>query len=68
MVMEGSVQHFSAFNKQVNMLLIDNPERKVMHTQQVELNGFIHSVLIGTKEENNGYRYFKQRSYTDYIQ
>ncbi len=67
-VVQDSVQVFSAFHKQVNVLLIDNPDRKILHTQQVELNGFIHSVLIGTKKESEGYRYFGQRSYVDYIQ
>ena len=67
-IMEDSVQHFYAYNRQVNIFLIDNPERKILHTQQVELNGFIHSVLLNTKFESVDYQYFKQRAYTKFIQ
>jgi hypothetical protein len=44
-----------------------NIDGGIYHTQQVELNGFIHSVLIGTKQENNGYEYYGNRAYADYI-
>ena len=67
-IMEDSVQHFYAYNRQVNVFLIDNPERKILHTQQVELNGFVHSVLLNTKFESVDYQYFKQRAYTKFIQ
>jgi hypothetical protein len=34
---------------------------------QVVLNGFIHSMLSGTRYENKGYTYFGERAYSDYI-
>jgi pimeloyl-ACP methyl ester carboxylesterase len=67
-VMEDSVQHFFAFNRQVNVFLVDNPERKILHTKQVELNGFIHSILLNTKFESEGYQYFRERAYNRFIQ
>lgn len=40
-----------------------NPDRKIYHTQQVELNGFIHSVLCGTPYESRNYSYYGPRAY-----
>ena len=45
-----------------------NPDKKIFHTTQVELNGFIHSVLSGTKYDSKGYRYFGKRAYSDFIE
>ncbi len=45
-----------------------NLNRGIYHTQQVELNGFIHSVLCGTKKDSKKYRYYTTRAYTDLIQ
>ena len=44
-----------------------NPDRKILHTQQVELNGFIHSILSGTKKDSKGYRYYGARAYGQFI-
>jgi hypothetical protein len=52
----------------INIFLLDNPERKILHTKQVELNGFIHSVFVGTKFENNGYSYPGERAYEKFVQ
>ncbi|MBN1300150.1 MAG: hypothetical protein JW995_02955 [Melioribacteraceae bacterium] len=55
-------------NGKVQILLKKNPERIVLHTVQVELNGFIHSMLSGTVHENKGYTYFGERAYSEWIQ
>lgn len=44
-----------------------NLDRGIYHTQQVELNGFIQSVLAGTKYESKGYQYYSSRAYTEFI-
>lgn len=44
-----------------------NPDRKIFHTQQVELNGFIHSILCGTKYDSRKYVYYGRRAYNDLI-
>jgi hypothetical protein len=62
-----SVIHFTTADRQINFFLIDNPEGKIFHTVQVERNGFIHSVLVGTKYENEGYFYWGKRAYEKYI-
>ena len=37
-------------------------------TIQVDRNGFIHAMLIGTPLENHGYEYFGERAYERWIQ
>lgn len=58
-----TISHYQSANKRVNVFLKENPDRGIYHTQQVEKNGFIHSILIGTAAENLGYRYYGERAY-----
>lgn len=53
--------------KRIEIILKSNPYNKVFHTVQVERNGFIHSILSGTKLEQNDYTYFGPRAYSAYI-
>ncbi|NQV42823.1 MAG: hypothetical protein HQ506_10750 [Candidatus Marinimicrobia bacterium] len=53
---------------QILVLLKENPSRGIFHTEQVELNGLIHSLLFGSADENVGYTYFGDRCYDQYIQ
>lgn len=62
-----SVMQYAANKGRIHFFLIDNPEGKIFHTMQVERNGFIHSVLIGTKFENIGYTYWGKKAYEQYI-
>jgi hypothetical protein len=45
-----------------------NINRGIYHTQQVELNGFIHSVLCGTKKDSKKYSYYSARAYGEFIE
>ena len=63
-----SLIFYQSKNKQIAFFFRTNPERKIFHTQQVELNGFIHSVLYRTKKESEGYEYFGQRAYSNLIE
>ncbi len=67
MVRNDSVVQYSHKN-QINFFLVDNPQGKIFHTIQVERNGFIHSILIGTKKENEDYTYWGNRAYSNFIQ
>lgn len=53
---------------QLAFFLRTNPERKIYHTQQVELNGFIHSILYRTGRQEKDYRYYGTRAYGKYIE
>lgn len=63
-----SLIFYRSINNQIGFFFKTNPERKIFHTQQVELNGFIHSILYRTKKENEGYEYFGQRAYSNFIE
>lgn len=63
-----SLIFYRSINHQIAFFFKNNPDRKIFHTQQVELNGFIHSVLYRTHEENKGYEYFGPRAYSKFIE
>ena len=67
MVVPG-LEKQSALDGRFEFLLKENPERKIFHTVQVERNGFIQSMLSGTPREGQGYTYFGDRVYSQWIQ
>jgi hypothetical protein len=58
----------TALEGRLQLLLKENPDKKILHTVQVERNGFIHAMLIGTPFEGKGYEYFGKRAYSPFIQ
>jgi hypothetical protein len=61
-------ERFSALDGRLQFILKDNPEKQILHTVQVERNGFIHCLLSGTPNEEKGYEYFGERAYSRWIQ
>lgn len=59
---------YRAMDGRVSFLLKQNPERKILHTVQVELNGFIQGISSGTVHEEKDYSYFGTRAYSSLIQ
>ncbi len=57
-----------ALHGRIKILLKHNPEQKILHTVQVELNGFIHTMLTGTPLEEEGYTYYGERVYSNFVQ
>ena len=55
-------------NKRIQFFFKLNFNQGIYHTQQVELNGFIHSVLCGTKYDSKKYRYYSARAYSKFIE
>ena len=64
----GGLETYSALDGRIQFLLKPNPDRKILHTVQVERNGFIHAMLSGTPDEGRGYEYLGERAYTNWIQ
>lgn len=62
-----SITIFRTKNKQIGFFFKANLNQGIYHTQQVELNGFIHSVLFGTKKESKGYIYYGTRAYNNLV-
>lgn len=66
-VRSGDLRRVTALDGRVTFLLKENPEKAILHTVQVERNGFIESILSGTSLEGAGYRYLGDRAYTTFI-
>ena len=60
-------ENYSALAGRITFQLRANPGREILHTVQVERNGFIHCLLAGTVAENQDYRYYGPRAYTNWI-
>ncbi|MFA5834847.1 MAG: T9SS type A sorting domain-containing protein [Bacteroidota bacterium] len=58
----------SALNGRVKIILKHNPTQAILHTVQVELNGYIQTMLSGTPLEEIGYTYYGTRAYTSLVQ
>jgi hypothetical protein len=52
----------------LQLLLLENPERRIWHTVMVERNGFIHGMLSGTSHEEKSYRYLTEPAYFPFIE
>jgi hypothetical protein len=59
---------YKSSNKRIQFYFKLNINRGIYHTQQVELNGFIHSVLCGTKYDSEKYGYYSTRAYSHFIE
>lgn len=64
----SGLEIYSTTNRQIEFLLKENPEHKILHTVQVERNGFIQAVLSGTSLEGRGYTYLGERAYSNCIE
>jgi hypothetical protein len=58
----------SALNGRVKFILKKNPAQAILHTVQVERNGFIQGMVSGTDDEGVGYTYYGSRAYSQWIQ
>jgi hypothetical protein len=64
----AGLETYCALSGRIEFLLKENPERKILHTVQVERNGLIQALLSGTANEGQGYEYLGERAYTNWIQ
>ncbi len=65
---DTSLIHYSSLLGRIDIYLKTNSEGKIYHTEQVARNGFIHTVISGTKYEGKpGYRYWGERVYGEFI-
>ena len=62
-----SLHIYISKNKKLQFYFKYNMDGGIYHTQQVELNGFIHSVLCGTKKDSRHYKYYTVRAYQQWI-
>lgn len=62
------LQQYTALGGRVEFYLKENPVKAVLHTRQVEWNGFIHAMLTGTALAGKDYAYLGPRVYSDWIE
>jgi hypothetical protein len=61
--------NYTALSSRIDIHLKTNSEGKIYHTEQVARNGFIHTVISGTKYGRKArYEYWGERAYTDFIE
>jgi hypothetical protein len=65
---DDSLIVYKSLENNIQFFLKTNPARKIYHTTQVELNGFIHSVLCGTPLDSKDYTYYGERAYSSFIE
>ena len=65
---DDSIIVYKSTDKRIQFYFKTNHEQKIFHTQQVEYNGFIHSVLCGTRYDSKKYIYYAARAYNDFIE
>jgi len=58
---------YTSPGRRIQIILQTNPGKKIYHTVQIDLNGFIHSILSGTIHEEEIYTYFGERAYSTFI-
>lgn len=61
-------ENYAGLDGRVRFFLRKNPNKEVLHTRQVEWNGFIHALAMQTTMEDVGYRYFGERAYGKWIE
>ena len=64
---DDSLIVYKSTDAKIQFFFKTNPDRKIYHTQQVELNGFIHSTLCGTSYDSKEYTYYGPRAYEQWI-
>ena len=63
----AGLQTHTALDGRVKFFLKENPEKAILHTRQVEWNGFIHAMRTGTALESKNYTYLGPRVYAELI-
>ncbi len=70
--MDDNFWRYTALKKHIEFILKTNQEKAILHTVQVERNGFIQSMLSGTKLEEKDYTYYPltwtTRTYASLVQ
>jgi hypothetical protein len=64
---QGDITNRVALSDRFVFHLHENPQKKILHTVQVERNGFIESMLVATPFAGKGYQYFGDRAYQSFI-
>lgn len=67
-IRDDSLIVYRSSDSRIQFFFKTNPGRMIFHTTQVELNGFIHSILCGTPFDSRKYTYYSGRAYQELIE
>lgn len=67
-IRDDSLVIYKSNDQAIQFFFKTNPDQKIFHTVQVELNGFIHSILCGTPYDSREYNYYSERAYQSLIE
>lgn len=59
---------YTALNDRLQIIMVENPKKIILHTVIVERNGFIQSINSGTKFEGKDYVFMGEHAYDKWIQ
>ncbi len=59
---------FRGMNGRIDIIVLNNPNDKILHTVLVEKNGFIHSLTFATPYENQAGKFYGPSAYQEWIQ
>ncbi len=55
-------------NGRLDIIVVENPEDRILHTVLVERNGFVHALTSGGRWEGRIARFYDEPAYTQWIQ
>ena len=64
---DSTIIEYTALNGSARFIVHTNPDTLILHTVLVERNGFIHSVLMNTAQEERNYKFLGNRVYNNLI-
>ncbi len=64
---KGNLRTLKALDGRVLFQFLENPDRTIWHTVQIEKNGLIEAMLAGTDQHARGYEYLGPRAYSRFI-
>lgn len=61
-------RRWRGLDNRLELIVLNNPENKILHTVMVERNGLIHALTFGTNDENRAGVFWAPRAYEKWIQ
>ena len=65
---ESAYRRWRAMDGRVDLIIVNNPDDKILHTVLVEKNGYIHGLTFGTPLENEAGLFWGPAAYEQWIQ
>ncbi|MFH0794344.1 MAG: hypothetical protein V2A74_09970 [bacterium] len=64
----ATMTRYTGLDGRVEFRMMKNPDLKILHTELVEKNGFIHGMTFATPDEKRAGEFWAERAYDQWIQ